>query len=72
MDMHLNAHVECSDGRVGRLENIILNPKTERVTYLVVRGNDLQNTERLVPERLVKEAPMIRFFFRSARINSRG
>ena len=56
MDMHLNAHVECLDGRVGRLENIILNPKTERVTYLVVRGNDLQNTERLVPERLVKEA----------------
>jgi len=56
MDMHLNAHVECLDGRVGRLENIILNPKTERVTYLVVRGNDLQNTERLLPERLVKEA----------------
>jgi len=55
MDMHLNAHVECLDGRIGRLENIILNPKTERVTYLVVRGNDLQNTERLVPERLVKE-----------------
>jgi sporulation protein YlmC with PRC-barrel domain len=56
MDMHLNAHVECLDGRIGRLENIILNPKTERVTYLVVRGNDLQNTERLVPERLVREA----------------
>ena len=56
MDMHLNAHVECLDGRIGRLENIILNPKTERMTYLVVRGNDLQNTERLVPERLVKEA----------------
>ena len=56
MDMHLNAHVECSDGKVGRLENIILNPKTERVTYLVVRGNDLQNTERLVPEKVVKEA----------------
>ena len=56
MDMHLNAHVECLDGRIGHLENIILNPKTERVTYLVVRGNDLQNTERLVPERLVKEA----------------
>ncbi len=56
MDIHLNAHVECSDGRVGRLENIILNPKTERITYLVVRGNDLQNTERIVPEKLVKEA----------------
>lgn len=56
MDIHLNAHVECSDGRVGHLENIILNPKTERVTYLVVRGNDLQNTERIVPEKMVEEA----------------
>ena len=55
MDIHLNAHVEGSDGRVGRLKNIILNPRTERVTYLVVRGNDLQNTERLVPEKLIKE-----------------
>ena len=56
MDIRMNAHVECLDGRVGRLENIILNPKTEKVTYLVVRGNDLQNTERIVPEKLVKEA----------------
>jgi len=56
MDLHLNAHVACTDGRVGHLENIILNPKSESVTYLVVRGNDLQNTERIVPERLVKEA----------------
>jgi sporulation protein YlmC with PRC-barrel domain len=56
MDLHLNAHVECTDGRVGHLENIILNPETEKVTYLVVRGNDLQNTERIVPEKLVAEA----------------
>jgi sporulation protein YlmC with PRC-barrel domain len=56
MDFHLNAHVECTDGRVGHLENIILNPKTEKITYLVVRGNDLQNRERIVPEKLVKEA----------------
>jgi len=56
MDLHLNSHVECTDGRVGHLENIILNPKTEKITYLVVRGNDLQNRERIVPEKLVKEA----------------
>ncbi len=56
MDIALNAHVDCVDGRVGRVENIILNPHTERVTYVVVRGNDLANTERLVPERLIKEA----------------
>jgi sporulation protein YlmC with PRC-barrel domain len=56
MDLHLNAHVECTDGRVGRLENIVLNPKAEKVTFLVVRGNDLQNTERIIPEKLVREA----------------
>ncbi len=56
MDIRLNAHVECLEGRVGRVENIILNPDTKRVTYLVVRGNDTANTQRLVPERLVKEA----------------
>jgi sporulation protein YlmC with PRC-barrel domain len=56
MDIRLKAHVECLDGRIGRLENIILNPHTEKVTYLVVRENDFANTQRLVPERLVKEA----------------
>jgi len=56
MDLHLNAHVECTDGRVGRLENIVLNPKAEKVIFLVVRGNDLQNTERIIPEKLVREA----------------
>jgi sporulation protein YlmC with PRC-barrel domain len=56
MDIRLNAHVECLDGRIGRLENIILNPDTERVTYLVVRENDVANTQRLVPKRLIKEA----------------
>ncbi len=56
MDLRLKAHVECLDGRTGRLENIILNPETERVMYLVVRGNDVANTQRLVPERMVKEA----------------
>ncbi len=55
MDIRLNAHVECLDGRIGRLENVILNPETERVTYLVVKENSFPNTLRLVPERFVKE-----------------
>ena len=56
MDISLNAHVDCADGRVGRVENIIYNPVTGRVTHIVVRGNDLANTTRLVPERQVKDA----------------
>ena len=56
MDLRLKAHVECTDGRVGRLENVILNPHTQRVTYLVVKENYIENTLRLVPEHLVQTA----------------
>jgi sporulation protein YlmC with PRC-barrel domain len=55
VDIRLNTHVECLDGRIGQLENVILNPETERVTYLVVKENSFPNTLRLVPERFVKE-----------------
>ena len=56
MDFHPKAHVECTDGRIGRLEDIIINPKVERITHLVVRENDLGNSQRLVPEKYVKDA----------------
>jgi len=56
MDLRLKAHVECTDGRIGRLENIVLNPDTKRVTYLVIRENDIPNTQRIIPEGLVREA----------------
>ncbi len=56
MDISLDAHVDCTDGRVGRVENVIFNPVTGRMTHLVVRGNDLANTTRIVPERQVKDA----------------
>jgi len=56
MDLHLKAHVDCTDGRIGRLENIIVNPQAERVTSLVVKEHDIANTLRLVPEKFVKTA----------------
>ena len=56
MDIHLNAHVDCTDGRIGRLENIIVNTHAEKITYLVVKEHDVENTLRLVPEKKVKEA----------------
>lgn len=56
MDIHLNAHVDCTDGRIGRLENIIVNPQAERITFLVIRENDIANTLRIVPERFVVSA----------------
>ena len=56
MDFHPKAHVDCTDGRIGRLEDIIINPQVERITHLVVRENDIENTLRLVPEKFVKAA----------------
>jgi len=56
LDFHPKAHVECTDGRIGRLEDIIINPHVERITHLVVRENNIENTQRLVPEKFVKDA----------------
>lgn len=56
LDIRLKSHVACTDGRIGRLENIILNPHTGRVTYVVVKENGIENTQRLVPERLIQSA----------------
>lgn len=56
MDISLNAHVECVDGPIGKVENIIVNPMRERITYLVVRENDVANTQRLIPEKMIENA----------------
>ncbi len=56
MDLHLGASVECSDGPVGTLTNIILNPAIETVTHLVVREHGFPNSKRLVKEGVVSES----------------
>ena len=53
MDFPLGAEVHCTDGRCGRSTHIILNPATEEITHLVVRGKRPDRIERLVPVRLV-------------------
>jgi sporulation protein YlmC with PRC-barrel domain len=55
VEVSLNAHVECSDGRVGRVDDIILNPANQRVTHLVVWKTDIPSTDtrKLVPETLI-------------------
>jgi sporulation protein YlmC with PRC-barrel domain len=49
--------VHCTDGRCGRSTHVILNPATERVTHLVVKGRKPSRVERLVPvERVANTA----------------
>lgn len=50
--VHGNVNVHCVDGLCGRSTHIILNPVTEQVSHLVVKGNQ-NNTERLVSIMLV-------------------
>jgi sporulation protein YlmC with PRC-barrel domain len=49
MDIPINAEVRCADGPCGRSTCIVIGPKAQRVTHLVVRRGLLDVDERLVP-----------------------
>jgi sporulation protein YlmC with PRC-barrel domain len=53
MEFPLDVEVHCTDGRCGRSTHIILNPATDQVTHVVVRGRGPSSVERLVPIKLV-------------------
>lgn len=56
MDIPLNVQVHCADGLCGHSTEVILDPKTDEITHLVVKEHHLPNTERLVPIALVRDA----------------
>ncbi|MFZ0543944.1 MAG: hypothetical protein WAM60_00805 [Candidatus Promineifilaceae bacterium] len=55
MDIPLNAEVFCTDGRVGRSTNVILNPITEVITDLVVQLKERPHTEYIISKKLVSD-----------------
>jgi sporulation protein YlmC with PRC-barrel domain len=56
MDIPVNAEVRCTDGPGGESEYIVLKPKTEEVTHLVVREKGFPHIERPVPVSMVAES----------------
>ena len=54
MDIPMNAAVLCSDGPAGRSTYVVVNPISEQVTHIVVREQQAQQVERLVPATFVK------------------
>lgn len=51
MNIKLHAAVDCTDGRVGHVTGVVLAPKTQTVTHLVVKAH---GTEYIVPIALVE------------------
>lgn len=49
MNFPIGAEVFCKDGLCGRSTRVILKPKTEEVTHLVVREKAFPHTEYIVP-----------------------
>jgi hypothetical protein len=53
MQLHLEGHVEMSDGARGTLADVVIDPAKKTVTHVVVRAGDPDPTARLVPLGLV-------------------
>lgn len=53
MDIALKARVDGTDGEIGHVENIVLNPVLGKVTFLVVKASKSPGAERVVPEKYV-------------------
>ena len=49
MDIPMGVEVFCTDGKCGRSMAVILKPKTEEVTHLVVKEKDAPHEEILIP-----------------------
>lgn len=49
MDIPIDVEVFCTDGKCGRSTGVVLKPKTEEVTHLIVREKDVPHEEILVP-----------------------
>jgi uncharacterized protein YrrD len=57
-DLPLDARVECTDGRFGTSTYVVLDPRTRRVTHVVVRERHFPHAEHLVPvERVGQTTP---------------
>ena len=57
MRLDLGGPVHCSDGPVGELADIVIDPSTRRVTYLVVEPHHRHDLARLVPVDRAQTAP---------------
>jgi len=53
---NIGASVYCKDGRCGRLKKVVVNPRTERITDLIVEKGFLLKRDRVLPVSVVERA----------------
>lgn len=49
MRLNLECRVECADGAFGELADLVIDPRTQSVTHLVVQPHERHDLARLVP-----------------------
>jgi sporulation protein YlmC with PRC-barrel domain len=67
MDVPTRAQVRCGDGPCGHVTNVIVDPRTEKVTHLVVEELWMPHAAYIVPLDLVAEATPQRIQLRCLR-----
>ena len=56
IEIPVHATVGCADGLYGTSTHVILNPRTRRVTHLVVKERAFPHADHLVPVTLIEES----------------
>ena len=49
LSIHPGADVEATDGRVGQVQDFVIDPATDRVTHLVLREGHLWGKDVTIP-----------------------
>ncbi len=58
MDVPFNAEAVCTDGVCGKTTRVVLRPKTQEITHVVVKESNAPYQERMIPvEWIVKSSP---------------
>src|SRR4051812_13779289 len=55
MRLELGTPVRCSDGKLGKLADVVVDPRAGRVTHLVIDTGRLARARRLAPLELVDD-----------------
>lgn len=56
MDIPVNVDVYCTDGICGRTNHVVLSPKTEQITHVVVHEKGIAKSHYLVPLSMIIES----------------